>query len=177
LEGHAIAMSDVTRLAKTMQVAWVVPITVEAGRCTKGREELLASIDEIRSLTHKRLLFKQNSVRLQYCDIKLVPQGRAILSSSPAGVGVMVTATIESTLNYSWIFGGKNGPRTVLESLTNTFAARGLRLHLGKNVFIGQQQLKVMYGDALHRFAKVKRELDPTQVWGSEFWKQLSKAL
>lgn len=174
LEGHAVALSDRVAAPRTLQQAWTIPFEVDAeGRCTRGKE-LLVEFVEALGRASRRPLWRRNAIRFQACDIKCLPPATALLSSSRGAATFMVTVTIENSVGYPWLWAGRSSPKRALEEITANFAARGVKVHLTKNLFVTRPVLRGMYGSAFRELLEVKRVLDAANKWGSEFSKLMA---
>lgn len=169
LEGHTHALAQRRKKPRTLQQAWAIPIELDdRGRCVAGRELLSEFIAELRRLGQGRF-WRSNAVRVQLCDLKLVPPGRGVLSCARNTLAVVVTATVENVRGYRTWPGGQAAPRRAFRELTATFAPRGVKLFLAKALEVSPEDLARMYGVALEEFMATRRTLDPRGCWSSDF--------
>jgi hypothetical protein len=162
MEGHEVAMRSLDRWPGTIQQMWTIPIDGD-----RGRDLVVRFLAEVHRMSRRTRWFGR-AVRVQLCDVKWLPPGRAVLSSAPDTDAVAVTVTIENTRGYRrWL--GWGSPVAAFRRLTRKFAGDGVKVHLTKNLWARPADLRRMYGAACREFVAIKQELDPRGAWGSDF--------
>ena len=168
-EGHGIAMAELDKKPQTLQQAWTIPLEFDdRGDCHEGKKLFEEFIAAIRDMSQQSRWFG-NAVRIQTCDIKCTPPGRALLSSSPGTNALMVGIIVENLPGYRCRLLGWGSPIKAVKRLTRKFAKRGVKVHLTKNIYMDREDLVCMYGRAFRDFLAIKRTLDPKDLWGSDF--------
>jgi hypothetical protein len=163
MEGHAIAQDEQSHKPCGIQQAWSIPIGINDD---EGRDIVARFLAEIHRMSHEWRWFG-NAVRVQVCDLKVLPPGRALLSSSPDRHAIVVTVTVENGRGYRrWL--GWGSPDRAYRDLTRRFVADGVKVHLTKGVCADPADLRAMYGPQFRQFLALKRTLDPRGVWGSD---------
>jgi hypothetical protein len=164
MEGHEIALRSLDRWPGTIQQMWSIPIDRDGDR---GRDLVARFLAEVRRMS-RRSRWSGRAVRVQVCDVKWLPPGRAVLSSAPHTDAVAVTVTVENTRGYRrWL--GWGSPVAAFRWLSRKFVSDGVKVHLTKNVWARPVDLRRMYGAACREFLVIKQALDPRGVWGSDF--------
>lgn len=164
MEGHAIAQDAQPHKPCGIQQAWSIPIGLDGAQ---GRDVVARFLAEIHRMSHQMRWFG-NAVRVQVCDLKCLPPGRALLSSSPDSHSIVVTVTVENGRGYRrWL--GWGSPARAFRRLTHRFVRDGVRVHLTKSVCADTADLRAMYGPQFRQFLALKRTLDPRGVWASDF--------
>jgi hypothetical protein len=163
MEGHAIAQDQQTHRPCGVQQAWSIPIGVDG---EEGRDLVARFLAAIHRMSHE-WRWLGNAVRVTVCDLKCLPPGRALLSSSPDRHAIVVTLTVENGRGYRrWL--GWGSPARAYRRLTRRFVRDGVKVHLTKGVCARTADLRAMYGPKFRQFLALKRTLDPRGVWGSD---------
>lgn len=163
MEGHAIAQDEQAHRPCGVQQAWSIPIGLDGDH---GRDVVARFLAEIHRMSHQ-WRWLGNAVRVQVCDLKCLPPGRALLSSAPDSHAIVVTVTVENGRGYRrWL--GWGSPARAFRRLTQRFVRDGVKVHLTKGVCARTADLRAMYGPRFRQFLALKRTLDPRGVWGSD---------
>jgi hypothetical protein len=163
MEGHAIAQHEQAHRPCGVQQAWSIPIGVDG---EEGRDLVARFLAAIHRMSHE-WRWLGNAVRVTVCDLKCLPPGRALLSSSPDRHAIVVTLTVENGRGYRrWL--GWGSPARAYRRLTRRFVRDGVKVHLTKGVCARTADLRAMYGPKFRQFLALKRTLDPRGVWGSD---------
>lgn len=167
MEGHSIAQTEVDAKPQGLQQMWLIPIQIDGDR-VRGKELFAEFLTAVRRMSqHYRWL--GNAVRVQVCDVKCLPPGRALLSSSLGTTSLAVAVSVENVRGYRSLLGGWGSPERAFRKLTRKFVGKGVKVHLTKNVCAKTAHLRTMYRSACRDFLEVKRTLDPNGIWGSDF--------
>src|SRR5262249_55916780 len=130
MEGHEVALRSPGRWPGTIQQVWTIPADRDTDR---GRELVVRFLAEVHRMS-RRSRWSGRAVRIQVCDVKWLPAGRAVLSSAPDTEVFAVTITVENTHGYRrWL--GWGSPVAAFRRLTRRFAGDGVKVHLTKNVW------------------------------------------
>lgn len=173
MEGHSVALDAMhTHMPKTVQQAWVLPIPndpTDAAGMQAARTLFHDFLGVVRKISTDAWdpLGMHRPIRIQICDVKVLPRGHAVLSSASKSPVIAITMAIEDGKDY-----GKNGwgdPAQRYADLTHQFLARGVRVHLTKNRYVDKADLAAMYGAQMTELRAIKQELDPEGLYGSAF--------
>ncbi len=173
MEGHSVALDALhDHMPKTVQQAWVLPLPndpTDAAAMQTARQLFHDFLGVVRKLSTDAWdpLGIHRPIRIQICDVKVLPRGRAVLSSASKSPVIAITMAIEDGKDY-----GKNGwgdPAQRYADITHQFLARGVRVHLTKNRFVDPADVKAMYGAQMAELRAIKLELDPEGLYGSAF--------
>ncbi|MFO0681377.1 MAG: hypothetical protein U0234_04965 [Sandaracinus sp.] len=173
MEGHSVALDAMhDHMPKTVQQAWVLPIPNDPNDAA-GMQAARALFHDFLGVVRKLStdawdpLGMHRPIRIQICDVKVLPRGHAILSSASKSPVIAITMAIEDGKDY-----GKNGwgdPAERYAELTHQFLTRGVRVHLTKNRYVDPADVKAMYGAQMAELRKIKQQLDPDGLYGSAF--------
>lgn len=173
MEGHAACTYNESRQTdertKTIQQAFAIPLD-DLARAKRDFVEVLAEMNRL-SRPHDT---GRDAVHIQTCDIKMVPKGHALLSSSPDKASVVITMAVEKGAAYdgTW-WGDAEKKLTALSATLHESSGKKIRVHLTKNLFVADSDLKSMYGPQIAKFARVKKVLDKNGVFDSVLWQRL----
>jgi hypothetical protein len=163
MEGHAIAQDEQAHRPCGVQQAWSIPIGLDGDQ---GRDVVTRFLTEIHRMSHQ-WRWLGNAVRVQVCDLKCLPPGRALLSSAPDRHAIVVTLTVENGRGYRrWL--GWGSPARAFRRLTQQFVGDGVKVHLTKGMCVRTADLRAMYGPRFRQFLALKQTLDPRGIWGSD---------
>lgn len=182
MEGHSAGVDGMLGLMpETIQQTWVLPI-VEDPAAPDPREpprkllqDFLAEVHAISTKPYKLKIGSHPSdpIRIQVCDVKILPKGRSTLSSASSGPCVAVTLAVENGKAYGQF--GWGSPVQQFIGLSQKFAGRGVKVHLTKNRYVAPADFATMYGaptdpsSQLGKFKRVKDVLDRDGIYGTMF--------
>lgn len=173
MEGHS-AYTAKHGKTKTVQQTWVLPLPADVSTWsdptkTKASKSLfvrfLKAVRKISTQGHNFFDGKDGAIRIQVCDVKVLPRGTTLLASTNESPCIAVTVAIEDGADLTKM--GWGDPDTKLTQLCADFLADDAKIHLTKNHYAPKGQLPKMYAAQIVEFKKVKTALDPDAIYGS----------